>query len=104
MRLKVGTSLACLAALGVFLFGLALPAAARTTRITGNTVGGITPCVGGSTSPLHFASGTVVALRGSVTEQTIAPGESKNVFPRTEVAVQTVGENRQYRFVLLPGR
>jgi hypothetical protein len=48
-------------------------------------------------------AGTVVVLRGSVTEHTIAEG-IKVVLPHTEVASQRVGDNAVYRFALSPGR
>ena len=100
---RPGRFLACFAVFGVFIFGWAVPSSAHTAG--GTVVGGILPCVGLSTSPLHFVSGTVVALQGSVNEQTVGTdGESTNVMPRTEVAIQTVGDNRQYRFALPPGR
>jgi hypothetical protein len=70
---------------------------------TGTVVGGIEPCVGISLAPVHFVSGTVVALRGSQTTVEIASGEYKPILPHTEVARQTVRSRQEYRFALPPG-
>jgi hypothetical protein len=100
---KTGRLLTGLAAFGVFVFGSAVPGVAHSSRPTGTVVGGIPPCEGIGRSPFHFVAGTVVALRGSITEQAVDEG-IKVKLPHAEVALQTVGDNDLYRFTLSPGR
>lgn len=70
---------------------------------TGAVIGGIEPCIGISRLPVHFVSGTIVALRGSERIEPVAPGEYRSVLPPTEVAIRTVSDRQQYHFSLTPG-
>ena len=76
---------------------------AGPTGPTGDVIGGIWPCVGISLTPVHFVSGTIVALRGSGTTKPVGPDEFQSILPRTVVARQTVGSRQKFHFSLPPG-
>ena len=92
------TALVALALLGA-LSGCGSPNAG-----TGTVIGGIEPCSGLllQGGP-QYAAGTVTVLQGTVGWQNVG-GSTKDVFPTTVVAQQTVGTNSTYSFSLQPGQ
>ena len=105
-RPRAGPLLAGLAVVAALAAGCDHQSPVRSTSTVepaGVVRGGIPPCTGPESSALHFVAGAVVALRGSITEHHIAPGEIKDVLPHREVARESVGEGGEYRFTLPPG-
>lgn len=70
----------------------------------GAVVGGIAFC-GGVVPTVHprFVAGTVVVLRGSMSSVAVSPGVTRAGLPPVEVAVEEVGVNQKFGFVLASG-
>ncbi len=74
-------------------------------RGDGQVVGGIAACVGAP--ELHrpgFVAGTVLVLRGTVSETPTQANGNVAVLPTDQVASHYVSKLREYRFDLKPGR
>lgn len=72
-------------------------------------IGGIAPCIGaapvnGDPRGPRYAAGTVTVLRGKLTWKSLGRGNRTMIFPTHVVGRASVGENRTYRFVLVPGQ
>jgi hypothetical protein len=117
-RIKVAAAvvaLAVMAAAGVLIARAvtsshaAAPARPRPARLvahTGIVTGHLAACFGIPTTPPPVTPGTVVALRGVVTDKEVGPGSWIVVFPKgPAVASQHISNNydQTFRFALPPG-